>query len=215
MARAKYDAAHDEMRRRILEAALPHVPFDGWTLAVLSQGAEDAGYDPALALNAFPGGVIEAIEFHAALADRAMVEAMEEAGPELRTRERVALAIRSRLEANARHKEAIRRALTILALPTNAPIALRSLWRTVDAIWYGAGDKAVDFNFYTKRGLLAGVYTATLLHWLNDRSEGSEATWRFLERRIDDVMRAPRLLGEIGKIFQRFPFAPPGTRPRR
>jgi ubiquinone biosynthesis protein COQ9 len=142
-----------------------------------------------------------------------MMAAMEEANvAAMRTRDRVAFAVRVRLEANTAHREAIRRALAILALPTNAPVSIAALYRTVDAVWYGAGDTSVDFNFYTKRGLLAGVYMATLVHWLDDASEGQEKTWTFLERRLDDVLKVPRLLGEFGKLFKGFPF--PGARRR-
>src|SRR4029077_14179482 len=86
-------------------------------------------------------------------------------------------------------REAARRALALLALPLNAGLGLKLLYRTVDAMWYAAGDTSADFNFYTKRAILAGVYSSTLLYWLNDRAEGSEATWSFLDRRIDDVMK--------------------------
>jgi ubiquinone biosynthesis protein COQ9 len=64
-------------------------------------------------------------------------------------------------------------------------------------MWYAAGDKSTDFNFYTKRATLAGVYSATLLYWLNDRSAGSEATWAFLDRRIDNVMAFEKLKSQV------------------
>ena len=128
---------------------------------------------PALARNAFPGGAIEMIEFHSRLADRRMVADFEQADKKgLKLREKVALAVRLRLTANAAHREAIRRALTILALPVHAPLAARLLYRTVDAIWYAMGDRSTDYNFYTKRALLAGVYSTTLLYWINDKSAG-------------------------------------------
>ena len=73
------------------------------------------------------------------------------------------------------------------------------LYRTVDAIWYAAGDTSADFNFYTKRATLAGVFSSTLFYWLNDRSEGNEATWAFLDRRIDDVMRFEKFKGQFAK----------------
>ena len=89
--------------------------------------------------------------------------------------------------------------LALLALPLNAPLGLKLLYRTVDAIWYAAGDTSADFNFYTKRATLAGVFSSTLLYWLNDRSEGNEATWAFLDRRIDDVMRFEKFKGQFVK----------------
>jgi ubiquinone biosynthesis protein COQ9 len=179
-------------------------------------GAEDAGLDRAAAHQAFPGGVIEAIEFHSKQADKRMLAALEAADlSHMKVREKVAFAIRTRLEQNAQHREAIRRALVILAVPVYAGISLSSLYRTVDTVWHGIGDTSVDFNFYTKRMLLAGVYSTTLLHWLEDSSEGFETTWRFLDRRIDDVMRVPQFLGQFKKMFEGFPRPPFGPKPSR
>jgi ubiquinone biosynthesis protein COQ9 len=183
----------EDTRRRLLNATLAHVPFDGWTGAAMMAGARDLGLSPAEAANAFPGGPVEMIEFMSLEADRRMLEALErEDLAALKVRERVALGVRRRLELYARDREAIRRALAVLALPQNGPLALRLLYRTVDAIWYAAGDTATDFNFYTKRALLAGVYGSTLLAWLDDRSPDLEESWAFLDRRIADAMRLPQ-----------------------
>src|SRR5262245_15606272 len=114
----------DAQREAVLKATLPHVPFDGWTHTALKAGARDAGIEPALADNAFPGGVAELLDFYHRTADIEMVRALE-AHPDLasmRVRDKVTLAIRLRLEANAGHHEAIRQALSFLALPTNAPL---------------------------------------------------------------------------------------------
>lgn len=199
---------HETARERIIRAALPHVPFDGWTPEVLRRAAADAGYDPLTALRVFPRGPVEAIEAWVALADRRMVTALEsQAPPDAKTTARVALAVRLRLEDLAAHREAVRRALGLLALPHNAPVAAATLWRTVDAIWYAAGDTATDFNYYTKRALLAGVYSATVLYWLDDKSEGFAETWKFLDRRLADVLRLPRALGKLRERFGGFPKA--------
>jgi ubiquinone biosynthesis protein COQ9 len=187
------DDAPGALRRAILEAALPHVPFDGWSQATLEAGARDAGLGEGEALRAFPGGPVEAIAFWSTDADRAMVAALEamDLGA-MRTRDRIAAAIRQRLAAVAPHRE-----VGVLAMPHNAPRAAELTWRTVDAIWRVAGDRSTDWNFYSKRGLLAGVYGATLLRFLEDRSEGAAESWAFLDRRIEDVMRVPRALSGL------------------
>ena len=180
----------EETRRKLLRATLPHVPFDVWTGSALLAGARDLGLSHAEAANAFPGGPIEMIEFMSLEADQRMVEALErEDLASLKVRERVALGVRRRLELYAADREAIRRALAVLAM--------RLLYRTVDAIWYAAGDAATDFNFYTKRALLAAVYGSTLLTWLDDRSPALEETWAFLDRRIGDAMRLPQTAGRL------------------
>jgi ubiquinone biosynthesis protein COQ9 len=199
--------ARAAQREALLKAALPHVPFDGWTRTALQAGARDAGIEPALADNAFPGGMAELLEFYHGQADIEMVRALEAYSDlaALKTREKVALAIRLRLEANAGYREAIRQALSFLALPTNAPLGAKCLYRTVDAIWYAAGDKATDFSFYTKRALLAGVYSATVLYWLNDKSEGFAETWTFLDRRIADVMKIYALRSRFDRFAEQLP----------
>lgn len=189
---------YEQAREAIIAAALPNVPFDGWTPETLRRAAADAGHDPLTALRVFPRGPVEAVQAWVRLADRRMLAAVEtQSRPGLKTRERIALAIRLRLEDLAPHREAVRRALALLALPHNAPLAAASVWHTVDAIWYAAGDTATDFNYYTKRGLLAGVYSATVLYWLEDKSDGFAETWRFLDRRLGDVLRLPQALGRL------------------
>lgn len=190
--------AIEALRTRLLEAALPNVPFDGWTRAALIAGARELGL-PALEVDrAFPEGPAEAVEMHSYLADRAMVNALDMAGvAEMKVRDRIATAIRLRLTEASGQKEAIRRAVGLLALPLHAARGARCLWRTVDAIWWAAGDSSTDWNHYSKRALLAGVYSATLLFWLDDESEGAAATWEFLDRRIASVMRIPAMQAKL------------------
>lgn len=199
----------ERIRDEIVLATLPNVIFDGWSHRALREGAEAAGYDPGMALRAFPDGVAEAVAHFSAWADRQMLAELERHDlAVLRVRERIALAIRIRLDALAPHKEAVRLALSFLALPQHVVLAGRLVYRTVDAIWYAAGDTATDFNYYTKRGLLAGVYSATVLYWLNDTSEAHRDTWDFLERRIGDVMRLGRSAsraGDLGAVLARLP----------
>lgn len=195
-----------EVRREILTALLPNVPFDGWSETALRRAAVATGREAAAARRAFPGGPIEAVDVFIAEADARMEQ--ELAGRDLaslKIRERIATAVRVRLETHARHREAVRRALSLQLLPGNAPRALRGLYRTVDRIWWLCGDNATDFNHYTKRALLAGVYATTLVHWLNDESDGAEDTWAFLDRRIADVMQIQKARGRFDKLMARLP----------
>ena len=203
----------DADRAQLLEAVLVHVAFDGWSEAALTAAAKDTGIPMARALNAFPGGAAEMVAYHSESADRAMIEALtREPLSELPIREKVARAIRLRLQANLQHREAIRSAATYLMMPLNGPLAARLLYKTVDAIWYAIGDRSTDFSFYTKRGLLAAVYSSTLFYWLNDKSEGATATWSFLDRRIAEVMQIPAIMGRITKFTERIPLPRRGFR---
>lgn len=193
-------------KRALLEAMLPHVPFDGWTARSLALAVRDTGLDNGVALRAFPGGAADLLDFWVSETDAAMLRVLE--GRDLaamKVRERVRLAVMTRLELAAPHREAVRRALALEALPQHGPRALKQLYRTVDAIWYAAGDTATDYNFYTKRLLLAGVYGATLLHWLDDKSENFAGTAAFLDRRLADVMRIEKAKGKLARLADRLP----------
>ncbi|MGH7002522.1 MAG: COQ9 family protein, partial [Alphaproteobacteria bacterium] len=182
-------ASWQRAREAVVAATLPHVPFDGWTERALITGARSAGMEPSEAQRLFPRGPAEAVEVYSAMADRAMAEAVTAAAardPALKARDKIALGMRARLDFTAPHKEAVRRATALLALPLNAPLALRLLYRTVDTLWYAAGDTATDFNHYTKRAILAAICSATFLYWFNDRSMDHAATLAFLERRLEE-----------------------------
>ena len=190
----------NELRDRLIDAALPHVPFDGWSQAAVVGGAVDIGEQQAAAEQAFSGLSLELICYHAALADRRMVEAISELDLDmLNIRAKIAAAVRIRLAAASPHKEAVRAALSVLAAPKSAPAALGTLYGTVDAIWSSIGDTSTDFNYYSKRALLAGVYVSTLMYWLNDQTENDTDTWEFLNRRIADVMQIQGLKGRLAR----------------
>lgn len=192
-------------RDRLLLAILPHVTFDGWTDAAFRAGAIDCGQETVAVQRFFPGGVRDVIAHFSDWADRQMVAGMIDQGDDLRLRERVARAVRLRLEALTPHREAVRRTLSVLYLPMNGPLAMRSLYKTVDAMWYAVGDRSADFNFYSKRALLAAVVSATTLYWLDDETDGGEASWAFLDRRIADVMKIPGMTKRLGRLVDRLP----------
>ena len=193
-----------ELRAQILAAALPQLAFEGVTDKALARGALASGLPLEAAVRAFPGGVAEMIRFWSQTSDRMMLAELERIEPKpQRLSDRIAKAVRLRLEADADHREAVRRTASYLALPWNATLALQCLWATVDAIWYAVGDSATDFSWYTKRATLAAVYGATLLCWLDDESENNEATWAFLERRIGEAMELTTLRSRLGGRFTR------------
>lgn len=173
----------------IIEKALPLVPFEGWTQQTLGKAALAAGYKKTDAIRVFPGGAIDAVDAFLRYSDESMAETLATYHLDtMKIRERITAAIRIKLEAFAPHREALRKAVGMQAAPFHCHRALKSLYRSVDAMWYAIGDTSTDFNFYTKRLTLAGVYSTTLLYWLDDKSAGFENTWAFLDRRIGDVM---------------------------
>jgi ubiquinone biosynthesis protein COQ9 len=182
----------------IIAAALVHIPFDGWTSEALVAGAAEAGFTADNVARLFPGGAVDAVVMHSALADAAMIEAFEAMADKP---DRVHLMIREmiliRLDQVAAHKEAVRRGLTLLAVPANALASARALYATVDAMWRAAGQRDTDISFYTKRATLAAVYSATLLAWIADTSGERAVIEGFLDRRLQDVARIPKASAPI------------------
>ena len=172
-----------------LDALLAEVPFEGWTEPALRRALVALGRPGDEARLLFPGGGAEMIEAHSALADQRMEAAAAAlpALPQLRVPERIRAIIALRLTQSRGQKIAIGRALGWAALPINAGMAARMVGRTADAVWHAAGDKAADFSWYSKRGILSGVYGATLLFWLRDMSDDAGPTLAFLDRRLAEV----------------------------
>jgi len=187
-------------RERLIEAALPHVVFDGWSAATLKAAIAESGTDAGLARLAFPrGGIDMALAFHRR-ADRALADELATADlADMRIRDRITHCLRRRIELVAEHREAVRRGATLLALPLNAPEGARAIWQTADVIWTACGDTATDYNWYTKRMILGSVYSATVLFWLGDTSLDFSNTWAFLDRRIENVMRFEKTKAELNE----------------
>jgi len=187
----------EELRERLLDAALTHVPFDGWSEATFRAAAADTGTELSLARAVFPRGATGMALAAHARGDAAMLERIAAADLSgMRFRDKIAAAVRYRLEA-AGDREVVRRGATFFALPQHAADGARAIWGTSDAIWDALGDTAEDYNWYTKRASLSTVYSATLLFWLGDDSEDHAATWNFLDRRIDNVMQFEKLKAQV------------------
>lgn len=189
--------APDDPKDRILNAALLHVPFDGWTSTSFDAAVAETGIDPALARATCPRGAVDlALAFHAR-GDSAMLERIAGADfADMRFRDRIATAVRFRLEA-VEDRELVRRGVTMFAQPQYAGDGTRAIWNTCGLIWEALGDTSDDINWYTKRATLSGVYSATVLYWLGDQSADHLATWDFLDRRIENVMQIEKLKAQV------------------
>ena len=180
----------EKLRRQLALAVGENAVFDGWTQAAVDSAAGQLGIDPVQARLAMPKGQAAMIDLYIQEVDRGL-EAWftPERLAQLKIREKIRALVWRRLEIMGPAREGIRRALAILAMPQNLPLALRISWRTADQMWRIAGDTSTAFNHYTKRMTLGAVYASTLIAWLDDQSEGWTDTSAFLDRRIDDVMR--------------------------
>src|SRR3954470_8736233 len=194
------------LKQKVLEAALKDAAFDGFTDAVVAKAGQDAGVDKETLSRLFPGGGLSLIEFYSHQVDAEMARvlaAMEL--PARKIRERIKLAILTRLAILKPHKEAARRAAAALALPMHAGLGAKLLYASVDAMWRAAGDESTDFNFYTKRGILAGVYGTVLMRWFNDTGEDESATASFLDARIENVMQFEKFKAKAKEALSSFP----------
>lgn len=186
------------IKDQIIEAALPDIPFDGWSDELLKRAAQNAGYDGTMVRAVFPKGVRDALIHFSGWADRRMLDALKAVNPiSLKVRERVTLGVRLRFEILEPFREAERLAIAYWLRPFRKIEGAKLVWKTADAIWLWAGDTATDYNRYTKRGLLSGVITATAFFWLNDHSAGRADSWAFLDRRIDNVLSVSKIVGRF------------------
>ena len=191
---------------RLIAAMLPDVAFDGWSGHALRNAARRADIPVGEAMALFPRGAPDLIAAFSRWADHQMLERLAAIPVEpVSLSRRVALAMRMRFEVLAPWREAVRRGLSVLALPQNALLGLRLLYDTVDAIWHGIGDDSTDFSFYTKRASLAGIYAAAVLFWLDDRSPGSADTQAFIDRRLADLHRLTGLRERLAGATESLP----------
>ncbi|MDR6114330.1 MULTISPECIES: COQ9 family protein [unclassified Sphingomonas] len=200
------DLTLDEVRVALAEGIASNAAFDGWGDEARDMAADVAGIDRDIARLAFKDGAVAMIDAWFARIDQAMVEAIPaEQAAAMKIRQRITALVEARLAAVAPNREALRRALTILAMPQNAASGARLGWRTVDAIWAQAGDTATDYNHYTKRATLFAVYGSTIAVFLNDDSEDHADTRAFLARRIEGIMRFEKWKAGVAKRGENMP----------
>jgi len=204
-ARAK-KPAKPVLREDVLKAALKHVPFDGFTDSVLERAGKEAGASQDDLARLFPEGVLDLVEAFSDWGDDEMEAALAKkklAG--MKIRERIKTAVWARIDALRNDKEAARRAGAFLTLPPHAATGAKLLYRTVDRIWRAVGDTSTDFNFYTKRAILAGVYSSTLMRWFTDQSEDEAETKAFLDARIENVMQFEKFKAQVKERTKDWP----------
>jgi len=204
-----------EMREAVLARALPHAAFDGFTDQVLQKAGDEAGVTKTDLARLFEDGPIGLVEFYSTSTDAEMEKRLAATDLKaMKIRERIATAVKTRLSILKPHKEAARRAASLLSLPMHAALGAKLVYRTVDAMWRAAGDTSTDFNFYTKRGILAGVYGSTAMRWFNDTSEDEKPTEDFLAARIDNVMQFEKFKSKAKEALSNFPMFADWAKPK-
>ena len=185
-----------ELKDQLLDAVLAHVPFDGWSETAFRAAAAEAEIDMTMARAVCQRGAIDLACAYHKRGDELMVSRLQTEQLPDRFRDKVAFSVRARIEAVS-DIEAVRRGSTLFALPMHVADGAKLIWGTSDLIWKSLGDSSDDVNWYTKRATLSGVYSATVLYWLGDTSTDNQATWEFLDRRIDDVMKIEKAKAQV------------------
>ena len=198
-----------QIRFVLIRAMLTHVPFDGWTWEAMEQGAKDISFEKKKTSSSrikifkdlFKNGSIDFIDIFSEIIDLEVKENYDliETKPE-KVPEKIKKIIMIRLSLCQKYKEAVRSSIPLTAIPKNAKVSIKILYRTCNSMWRIAGDKSTDFSFYTRRISLAAVYTSTLLFWLNDNSNNNVETEYFLQRRLNDINKISSLKKPLSNV---------------
>ena len=192
--------------RRCWPPPCPMPPLTASPTACCRKRARKPGVAKAELARLFENGALSLVEFYSTRTDAEMEKRLAAMDLKaMKIRERIATAVKTRLAILKPHKEAARRAAALLSLPMHAALGAKLMYRTVDAMWRAAGDTATDFNFYTKRGILAGVYGSTAMRWFNDTSADEKPTEEFLAARIENVMQFEKFKAKAKEALSNFP----------
>ena len=198
--------SRDQIRKKITEEFLKNAGCFGWNIFTLNKASKEVSFDQNTSLRVFPGGVPEVTDYFAKGSDQRMLKELKKIDLEaLRIRDRIHSCVKIRIKVNTQYREAIRRLLSFLIIPKHSPLGVRLAWRTASEMWYASGDKSTDWNYYTKRGLLASVYSTTVMYWLSDWPDDAgdyPKTWEFLDRRINNVLDIFTLPKRITKLVR-------------
>ena len=178
-----------EVRVDILQAMLPIVVFDGWNQKSLRASIKLINLPEGSEELYFPEGALEVIRFwHDQMNEfvKSNLESLNKS--EMKIREQVTAGVLSALESIGSNEEAMRRAIIRLSLPDAAVQGPTYLWSLADSIWRAIGDRSTDYNYYTKRTILAGVLGSTITVWISDSDQNKVKTKLFLDARISNVM---------------------------
>ena len=182
------------VKQKLVDQAIKNVIFEGWTWNAINSSASFLDIEKDALKEILPNGPRDLVREFVTSLDSQMLARISKLKLEgMPIRMRIYTAVKIRIELYKHYKEQIRGLISYLSFPGNITFGTSLTFKTVSKIWYAVGDESTDFSYYTKRGLLTAIYSATLLYWLSDDSKDSEDTWSFLERRIEDVMKIPKI----------------------
>ena len=194
----------NKLRYQILLKAKEHVSKCGWNDKLFYNIASKSKFKFSEIAVLFPEGYITLLEMYLDTVNNQMTEDSKKINLiRLRVHERVKELVILRLKIMSREKELISKTYFHLLLPQNFKIASRCLYKAVDQIWFVAGDNSTDFNFYSKRAILASIYTLTMIHFINN--DNMDETLSVLNKLLKRVSKIPKIKSNISDYTKILP----------
>ena len=192
-------------RLEILRNVKKNIIINGWNDNIFSIITKRNKYNEEEVRALFSKGYRSLLELYLFNADQEMIKSCNKIDLiKMKTHERIREIILLKLKINAKDKNLFKRTFFTLMLPQHFNIATSSLYRTVDHIWYIAGDKSTNFNFYTKRLILAGIYSSTVFYWI-DGDKTFEQIKDFLNNQLKQVSKIPKIKEQIKSTINILP----------
>ncbi len=191
---------------KLLDIFLKNASFNGWNNQTLEKSAQQCGFNKGYLSLLFPNQIKDLTSFFYNKKNDELISLYKEKSNLItaKTTERIIYLIELKFSLYNPIREAIRSLFSYNILPQNLFSAQKALWNICDLIWFLANDKSTDFNYYTKRGLLAYVYSTTMLFWLDDTSPNFEQTKLFIRKQINKVLKVGKTKSEIVERTKNF-----------
>ena len=194
------------LKESFLQALVEKVEIEGWGEQIIEEVCLELDLDKKHYHIWFPQGTKEILDFLENKYDQEMLEVMKDSNQQQGVTNKIAYALKLRICDTSRSKMLSIKNSQFYINPVNAAGALKSSWRTVDRIWQYAGDKSVDFNYYSKRNLLHGVYLSCQTHYNLDKSENNIKTREFIDKSLSTVVESAKCIKKIPQLLKKIPF---------
>lgn len=161
--------------------------FNEWNDKLLADTETECGFVKGYCHIIFPEGIREIVDFFESWQDQKMLELLSQQETPIKIRDRIDLALKIRIKDGIAKLVHLRNR-SYFAVPSNSIFATKTAFRTCDLIWRYAGDKSIDYNYYTKRGLLLSVYITSILYYIQDESEDNIDTDKYITKSLSNII---------------------------
>lgn len=176
---------HHIKKISFVQSLLELLPFNEWNNKLLEEAEGKCGFAKGYSLIIFPEGLSEIVEFFESYLDNILLESLSKIEEPVKIREKISLAVKVRIKS----VPPIIHSKNAAYFALNPMQGTEVVFRSCDAIWRYTGDKSLDFNYYTKRGLLLSVYVSSILFYIQDESESYIETDKFIETSVENIVK--------------------------